>query len=147
MYTGNFQSYQGLDLLLKSAKIVKEHDPNVSSIIVGGDPQQVECWRNQSSAYGLDDSVLFTGTVPLAEAIAYSDGRCLPGVDRSAVRGYNLVRPQFSDWQAGSRFRLLCDHVMLCLRSGLASFLARQRDFWLPAVAQSQVRERKTLPG
>jgi glycosyltransferase involved in cell wall biosynthesis len=73
MYTGNFQSYQGLDLLLKSAKIVKEHEPSVSFLIVGGDPQQVEYWRNQSSAYGVEDSVLFTGTVPLAEAIAYLD--------------------------------------------------------------------------
>jgi glycosyltransferase involved in cell wall biosynthesis len=73
VYTGNFQRYQGLNLLLKSAKIVKEHYPEVSFIVVGGDPQEVEYWRNQSSVCGLEESMLFTGTVPLAEAIAYLD--------------------------------------------------------------------------
>jgi glycosyltransferase involved in cell wall biosynthesis len=71
VYTGSFEHYQGLDLLLRSAKIVKEQYPAISFILVGGDPQQVEHWRQQSKAYGLEDCVLFTGIVPLANAIAY----------------------------------------------------------------------------
>lgn len=73
VYTGSFEGYQGLDLLLKSAKIVKEHHVDVLFIMVGGNPQQVEHWQNQASICGLGDSILFTGTVPLAEAIAYLD--------------------------------------------------------------------------
>lgn len=73
VYTGTLERYQGLDLLLSSAKIVKEHCPEASFVLVGGNPQQVEHWRHQSSACGLEDSMLFTGAVPLAEAIAYLD--------------------------------------------------------------------------
>ncbi len=73
VYTGTFERYQGLELLLRSAKIVKENCPEASFILVGGDPQQVEQWRRRSSIYGVQDIMLFTGTVPLAEAIAYLD--------------------------------------------------------------------------
>jgi glycosyltransferase involved in cell wall biosynthesis len=71
VYTGTFEHYQGLELLLKSAKIVKEQYPEISFILVGGDPQQVEHLRHQSQTYGLGDCMLFTGVVPLANAIAY----------------------------------------------------------------------------
>lgn len=73
VYTGTFEPYQGLDLLLKSARIVQDHCPEALFIMVGGDPQQVERWRNQSIAYGLEHAMLFTGAVPLAEAMAYLD--------------------------------------------------------------------------
>ncbi len=73
VYTGTFERYQGLDLLLKSAKIVKEHCPEVSFILVGGDPQQVKDWQHRSNVCGLEDSMLFVGTVPLADALAYLD--------------------------------------------------------------------------
>ncbi|MBN1249984.1 MAG: glycosyltransferase family 4 protein [Anaerolineae bacterium] len=73
VYTGTFERYQGLDLLLRSAKIVKEHYPDVIFILVGGDPRQVEHWRHQFGLCGLGDSVIFTGTVPLADSIAYLD--------------------------------------------------------------------------
>ncbi len=73
VYTGNFEHYQGLDLLLNSARIVKDQCPEVLFVIVGGETQQVERWQDQAGLYGLGDSVLFTGTVPLAEAIAYLD--------------------------------------------------------------------------
>ncbi len=73
VYTGTFERYQGLDLLMRSAKIVKEHCPDVIFILVGGAPRQVEHWRHQFGLCGLEDSVLFTGTVSLADSIAYLD--------------------------------------------------------------------------
>jgi glycosyltransferase involved in cell wall biosynthesis len=73
VYTGSFEHYQGLDLLLNSARIVREHYPDILFVMVGGTPQQVEHWRNQSIACGLEGSMLFTGTVPPVEAIAYLD--------------------------------------------------------------------------
>lgn len=73
VYTGTFERYQGLDLLLKSAKIVKGYNPDISFIMVGGSPQQVTYWRNEAISHGLEDCMLFTGSVPLAEAAAYLD--------------------------------------------------------------------------
>jgi len=73
VYTGTFERYQGLDLLLRSASIVKEHCPEVLFVLVGGDPQQVGHWQSLAGDCGLGDSMLFTGAVPLAEAIAYLD--------------------------------------------------------------------------
>jgi glycosyltransferase involved in cell wall biosynthesis len=62
-----------LDLLLKSAKIVREVNPEVSFVMVGGNPQQVTHWRNEAKIHGLEDCMLFTGSLPLAEAAAYLD--------------------------------------------------------------------------
>lgn len=73
VYTGTFERYQGLDLLLRSARIVKERCPEVSFVLVGGDPQQVGHWQGRAGELGLEDAMFFTGTVPLAEAIAYLD--------------------------------------------------------------------------
>jgi glycosyltransferase involved in cell wall biosynthesis len=73
VYTGTLERYQGLDLLLESAKIVREHYPQVMFILVGGSPQQVEYWQSRAGACGLEDAVLFTGSVPLPEALAYLD--------------------------------------------------------------------------
>jgi glycosyltransferase involved in cell wall biosynthesis len=88
VYTGNFEHYQGLDLLLKSARIVKDYCPEVLFVIVGGEPQQVKHWQGQANASGLQDSVLFTGTVPLSEAIAYLDLAEIlvsPRIERTSV--------------------------------------------------------------
>lgn len=71
IYTGTFESYQGLDLLLSSAGIVKEAHPEVSFIMVGGDPRQVRHWQNEAKSRNLEDCMLFIGSVPPAEAIAY----------------------------------------------------------------------------
>lgn len=73
VYTGNFEHYQGLPLLLKSARIVKERYPEILFVVVGGDARQVERWRGEASVRGLADSMLFTGAVPLGEAVAYLD--------------------------------------------------------------------------
>jgi glycosyltransferase involved in cell wall biosynthesis len=71
VYTGSFERYQGLDLLLKSAKIVKDHHPEVSLIMVGGSPQQVEHWKNEARQLGLEGCTRFTGIVPPEEAVVY----------------------------------------------------------------------------
>jgi glycosyltransferase involved in cell wall biosynthesis len=71
VYTGSFEGYQGLDLLLKSAKIVKDYHPEVSFIMVGGSSSQVEYWSNEARKLDLEDCMFFTGTVPPEEAVAY----------------------------------------------------------------------------
>jgi len=73
VYTGTFERYQGLDLLLASAKIVKAQQANASFILVGGRPEQITYWQNRAKADDLEDYVLFVGAVPLQEVQPYLD--------------------------------------------------------------------------
>ena len=41
LYTGTFEAYQGLDLLIQSSKRVVEKDKHVKFVVVGGKPEQV----------------------------------------------------------------------------------------------------------
>jgi glycosyltransferase involved in cell wall biosynthesis len=71
VYTGTLERYQGLQLLLDSAVIVREHDPAVSFVIVGGTPKQITYWQEEARVRQLDDCVHFTGTVLPAEVLTY----------------------------------------------------------------------------
>ncbi|HRQ37293.1 MAG TPA: glycosyltransferase family 4 protein [Chloroflexota bacterium] len=71
VYTGTFERYQGLDLLLKSAEIVVKQDPKVSFVLVGGKPQQVEKWQETAVQQGIAAHVQFVGTVPPEQAAQY----------------------------------------------------------------------------
>jgi glycosyltransferase involved in cell wall biosynthesis len=71
VYTGSFESYQGLDLLIDSAEIVCQRNPKAVFILVGGKPDQIERHRAKVIRSNLQDSVYFMGIVPPEEAIAY----------------------------------------------------------------------------
>ena len=71
VYTGTLERYQGLDLLLESAIIVRNHHPEVSFIIVGGKSQQIEYWQNEVRKHQLEDCILFVGTVSPADALTF----------------------------------------------------------------------------
>lgn len=71
VYTGTFEAYQGLDLLFESAKIVHRYHPEVSFVLVGGKPQQVERWQQEAKKYHLENCTHFVGTVPPEAALAY----------------------------------------------------------------------------
>jgi glycosyltransferase involved in cell wall biosynthesis len=62
LYTGNFQSYQGIDLFLSAA--AKVSDSRVVFLLVGGSPGEVKLKRNMASDLGLGGRVNFTGQVP-----------------------------------------------------------------------------------
>ena len=71
VYTGSFESYQGLELLIDSAKIVCQRDPKAVFILVGGKPDQIDQHRTKVISNNLQDSIYFMGIVPPEEAIAY----------------------------------------------------------------------------
>jgi glycosyltransferase involved in cell wall biosynthesis len=71
VYTGTFERYQGLHMLLESAEIVKEFHPQVSFILVGGNPRQLGLLRDVVRKRSLDNCIHFVGAVPPAEALAY----------------------------------------------------------------------------
>lgn len=71
IYTGTFERYQGLELLLQSAKIVKAHNSRALFVLVGGKPAQIERFRTLAHREGVEDCVIFVGVVPPDEAIAF----------------------------------------------------------------------------
>jgi glycosyltransferase involved in cell wall biosynthesis len=87
LYTGTFEAYQGLDLLLASLARVKASRPDTRTLLVGGEPAQVEEVRRQARQAGVDDVVVFTGQRPSEEIPAFLDAATLLVSPRS--RGTN----------------------------------------------------------
>ncbi len=71
VYTGTFESYQGIDLVLHSAVIVQKVFPAARYVFVGGKPEQVEKQRQLAQELGIAEMVRFTGQRPLAEMPLY----------------------------------------------------------------------------
>lgn len=67
LYTGTFERYQGLDLLLDAARQVVEFSPDVLFLLVGGTTAQIAELRAKAESMGLANHVVFTGTVPQAD--------------------------------------------------------------------------------
>lgn len=64
VYTGNLESYQGIDLLLEAAPLVRERVPEVAIVLVGGEPAQVDAFRERVRERGLVGSVIAVGAQP-----------------------------------------------------------------------------------
>jgi glycosyltransferase involved in cell wall biosynthesis len=64
LYTGTFEPYQGLDLLIDSSRMVLEKHGHVRFVVVGGKPQQVDFYKRKAAAAGVEKSYTFTGQVP-----------------------------------------------------------------------------------
>lgn len=71
LYTGTFESYQGIDIVLRSAAIVQRVFPTARYIFVGGKSAQVEQQRQLAQQLGIADMVRFTGQRPLADMPHY----------------------------------------------------------------------------
>ena len=71
LYTGTFERYQGVELLIDSFGMVVKNHPRSMLILVGGKPDQIQECQELVSRQNLDQSIIFTGTVPLEDANAY----------------------------------------------------------------------------
>lgn len=67
LYTGTFEPYQGLEMLLDAAAIVLAKRSEVAFVLVGGKPEQIAALQARAGALGLGDSVVFTGWRPSEE--------------------------------------------------------------------------------
>lgn len=63
VYAGTLETYQGVDLLIRSFAKVIERRPNAFLLIAGGTAPQVDDYRALAQTVGLDQHCLFTGTV------------------------------------------------------------------------------------
>lgn len=73
VYTGTFETYQGLPMLLESAKIAIRRRPDLMFLLVGGTPCQVDELQAEIDAAGLNENVRLTGMVLPMEALAYTE--------------------------------------------------------------------------
>lgn len=71
LYTGTFEAYQGLELLVESARIVLSNNRDVIFMLVGGKQDQIKGLKEMVSQKGVSDFFVFTGTVPFEEVSEY----------------------------------------------------------------------------
>ncbi len=64
LYTGTFEPYQGVDLLIDAAAIVARRRPGARVLVVGGEPAQVEAATAKADAAGAGAIMIFTGQQP-----------------------------------------------------------------------------------
>jgi len=62
LYTGTFEPYQGVNLLISSAVQVLRHRLDVVFLLVGGNLDQVRFYQNWVNGLGLSSHFYFTGT-------------------------------------------------------------------------------------
>ena len=87
LYTGTFEPYQGLDLLIESARIVRESNENIVFLLVGGHPNQVAQYQARVEKHGLEHAVIFTGQVLPQEVNSYI--RCADVLLSPRISGTN----------------------------------------------------------
>jgi glycosyltransferase involved in cell wall biosynthesis len=71
VYTGTFESYQGIDLLLQSVPLVLAACPEARYILVGGRPEQIAQQRQLAEKLGVADIIHFVGQHPVEEMPQY----------------------------------------------------------------------------
>ncbi len=69
LYAGTFESYQGIDLLLRAFAVAREQQPDAFLLLLGGQQPQIERYKAMAAELGLDESACrFTGQRPRAAA-------------------------------------------------------------------------------
>jgi len=84
VYTGTFEPYQGLDLLLAAARHVHAAVPEARVILAGGHPDQIAQVQEQARALAVDDWTIFVGERPAEEIPAYLEAADVLVSPRSA---------------------------------------------------------------
>ena len=63
LYSGNFESYQGVELLLEASPLV----PEAQFLFMGGEPEEIESLRGRAEGLGSSDRCVFSGKRPPSE--------------------------------------------------------------------------------
>ena len=71
LYTGTFEHYQGIDLLLDAFKLLLPQVPDARLVLVGGRPEQVEATRARAQALGIGEATTFVGQVHPSQIPGY----------------------------------------------------------------------------
>jgi len=71
LYTGNFESYQGIDLLIKSIPEVTKYKLDVKFLLVGGEKENIVIMKRLANYLKVEDFIIFTGKEPMEKIPAY----------------------------------------------------------------------------
>jgi glycosyltransferase involved in cell wall biosynthesis len=71
LYTGNFESYQGVDLLLKAVAIARRARSDLRCVLAGGEADQVARMKELAGRLDLAGSSFFAGKRPMEEMPAF----------------------------------------------------------------------------
>ena len=98
LYTGTFEAYQGVDMLIEAAALVAARRPDARVLVVGGEPAQVEGARVKAAAAGAS-IVVFTGQQPAKEIPGFVQAADLLVSPR--IRGTNTPLKIYSYLRSG----------------------------------------------
>lgn len=99
VYTGTFEHYQGIDLLIEAFTRVRQQRPDASLLLVGGNPTQVARYRTLADSLGLNGECMFTGRV--SQAAARSLSRRATVVTSPRVTGTNTPLKVYEQLASG----------------------------------------------
>jgi glycosyltransferase involved in cell wall biosynthesis len=99
LYTGTFEAYQGVDMLIEAAAIVAQQRPDARVLVVGGEPPQVEAAKARAAASGAGAIMIFTGQQPAREIPGFVQASDLLVSPR--IRGTNTPLKIYSYLRSG----------------------------------------------
>ena len=99
LYTGTFEAYQGVDMLIAAAAIVATRRPDARVLVVGGEPLQVEQAKVAAAAAGASAVTVFTGQQPAREIPGFVQAADLLVSPR--IRGTNTPLKIYSYLRSG----------------------------------------------
>jgi glycosyltransferase involved in cell wall biosynthesis len=99
LYTGTFETYQGLDLLIDAAAIIARRRPEARILVVGGEPPQVAEAHAGAAARGAAGVMVFTGQQPAKEIPGFVQAADLLVSPR--IRGTNTPLKIYSYLRSG----------------------------------------------
>ena len=99
LYTGTFEAYQGVEMLIAAASIVAKRRPDARVLVVGGEPAQVEHARAKAAAAGAAAVTVFTGQQPARDIAGFVQAADLLVSPR--IRGTNTPLKIYSYLRSG----------------------------------------------
>jgi len=99
LYTGTFEAYQGVDLLIDAAVMIASRRPDARVLVVGGEPAQVATAKAKAAARGASGVMIFTGQQPAKEIPGFVQASDLLVSPR--IRGTNTPLKIYSYLRSG----------------------------------------------
>ena len=99
LYTGTFEAYQGVDMLIDAVALLAKRRPDARVLVVGGEPAQVEQAKARAAAAGASGSMIFTGQQPAREIPGFVQAADLLVSPR--IRGTNTPLKIYSYLRSG----------------------------------------------
>ena len=131
MYVGNLESYQGIDLLVKSFAQALKESPAAHLVAIGGNPSDIQKYQSQAEELGVSQRVHFVGPRPVAHLKQYLDQADI--VVSPRVHGNNTPMKLYSYLDSGKALlatnltthtQVLTDQIALLAEPEVSAFAA-----------------------